>query len=315
MGVVVDAVLPFFAIIAAGAVLGRVGVLSGEGLRGINAFVFWLAFPALLITALPRAFEEADAGGAAVFAGAYAVASVLQYALAYGVGRLVLRLPATDAPGHAMAGSMGNTAYLALPLSVAAFGPQAAAYGAFALIVDNILLMPIAVAGLASAARGVSPLQALGPAILAAARNPIVLAAGAGVALGALGWTLPRPAATTLSLLGAAASPAALVALGAMIVNEVRASPKGVAAPALGGVVTKLLLYPALMAGVLLAAGVEGVAFAVGVTFAAAPTALHVFVQTTAYGVYAARATIVVAATTLAAVVTLSGVVVWLSGL
>ena len=45
-------VIPFFLMIGVGVVAARVRLISMDGARALSAYVFWIAFPALLIHSL-----------------------------------------------------------------------------------------------------------------------------------------------------------------------------------------------------------------------------------------------------------------------
>jgi len=304
VAVILTGIAPFFVIVALGAGFARFGRIDMAGVRAINVFVFYLAMPALLLSVLLRL------GGSAAFdptfIAVYGAASLVHYATAFILARGAQRLSSADAAGQAMVGAVGNTTFLALPLTLRVFGDAAAPSAALAALIDNVLIMPIAVAALlaASGARGfVGGMRA---GALGVVRNPIVIAAVLGLIGGAVDMRPPALIMSVVDLLAVAASPTALFALGAMIALNAEVRGREMAAPAAWAVGVKLVVFPALVFGALSLAGVDPLVRAVGVLFAAAPTAVNVFVQTTAYAVYARQATAGVAATTAVSLLTIS---------
>ena len=107
--------------------------------RGLTAFVFWLALPALLVAKVGAAplRDLLDPRPLAVFYGA----SFLLYGTTFALGRLAWRDPSGTAALRALGTVWGNYGYLGLPLLIAALGP-AAALPTVAVIAGDILGPP-----------------------------------------------------------------------------------------------------------------------------------------------------------------------------
>lgn len=288
-------IAPFFAIIAAGAVAGRIGLL-GPRLGGwLSAYTFWIGFPALLIRWLGDAPPPDASQGLAL--GLYGLTMTLLLLGAWMAARR-LALPRETAAGLPMVASLGNTAFLGAPLAVAVLGEAVRPQAAALVAIDFILLMGLAVAILQTGASTVGLVGAL-RRVLA---NPTVLGAACGLALAATGTRLPGPADQGLTWLALTASPVALVALGGLIGREgtwPRREDQTALALALG---FKLALAPLLVWLVLGAAGIAADLRATATLLAACPTAVNVFIQTRNMGVFArGAAEAVIAGTVLSA--------------
>src|SRR5436190_3626305 len=133
-------VIPFFLLIAAGAGLARTKVIDLAGARAMSAYVFWAAFPALLIHSL--ATMPAPEPAMALWLGAYAIAAAAPMILPLVIGRLA-GWEAKTRGGAAMATITGNTAFLGAPLAVALFGAGAAGPSAAVVAVDCTVLMAL----------------------------------------------------------------------------------------------------------------------------------------------------------------------------
>jgi malonate transporter len=137
----------------------------------------------------------------------------------------------------------------------------------------------------------------------ALATNPLVMAPALGLAVRASGLAMPTPIETFLTLLGGAAGPCALFALGLFLVGKrLRANAAEVA----WVTVVKLAVQPAVTW--LLAVPLLGLApFWAGsvVLLSGLPTAALVFTLAQRYGVYVDRASSATLASTVLSVLTI----------
>jgi len=303
---VLSRVLPFFLLVGAGVALVRLRLLDAPMAAGLSAYVFWIGFPALLIHSLSRIGTPgpALASGLAAFAGA----ALLVMAGLLGLGRL-LGWTRQEQAGAALAGVLGNSAFLGLPIAAAVLGPEAARLAAGVVAVDFVLVAAVGIA-LLGWAGGRSIPGSAGRALL----NPVVVASLIGVALAVTGVALPDLLDRAVAAAAVSGSPVALVALGAALSlgsTDVAAVPRS--GPVLAAAVAKLLVLPVLAWW---AVGLTDApaAFRTGATLlAATPTAVNVFIQTRALDVFARGAARTVALTTAAAVITLSAAAILLT--
>ncbi|WP_419320845.1 AEC family transporter [Caulobacter sp. ErkDOM-E] len=303
---VLSRVLPFFLLVGAGVALVRLRLLDEGMSRGLSAYVFWIGFPALLIHSLSRIGTPgpALAWGLAAFAGA----ALLVMAGLLVLGQ-VLGWTREERAGAALAGSLGNSAFLGLPIAAAVLGPEAARLAAGVVAVDFVIVAATGIALLGWAA-GRSILGSVWRAL----SNPVVVASLIGVGMAITGLTLPSLLDRAVAAAAVSGSPVALVALGAALAlrsADVEAVPRS--APVISAAVAKLLTLPVLT---WLAVGLTDapMAFRMGATLlAATPTAVNVFIQTRSLGVFARGAARTVALTTALAVITLSAVAILLT--
>lgn len=303
---VLSRVLPFFLLVGAGVALVRLRLLDEGMSRGLSAYVFWIGFPALLIHSLSRIGTPgpALAWGLTAFAGA---ALTVMAALLI-LGRVV-GWTREERAGAALSAGLGNSAFLGLPVAAAVLGPEAARLAAGVVAVDFVLIAATGIALLGWAAgRSIpgSALRALG--------NPIVAASLIGVVMALTGLALPDLLDRAVAAAAVSGSPVALVALGAALAlrsAESETAPRS--GPVLAAAAAKLLALPVLT---WFAVGLTDAppAFRLGATLlAATPTAVNVFIQTRALGVFARGGARTVALTTAAACVTLSAVAIMLT--
>ena len=312
MNAVLDSVLPLFALVLAGYAAMRFRALSEEGLAGLNRFVYLFALPVMLFFTMSRTPLDAFVDWRIV--AAYSGASVLVFMLALGVGGLIF-------PGRnfreltVLAGcaSFANIAYLGVPLIIGAFGPEAGPPAGLILLADNLILISIVMACLeASDGGSFSPFRLLLKVAGGFGRNPFMLGMLTGALWGMFGTELPTPLTRFGDLLGSAAGPCALFALGGSLYGRPIAEGK---VEVLMASTMKLFLHPVIAA--LLAVPVLGLDWDIAVlviAIAALPTGANMFVLATQYRAAVLRASTTVLVTTGAAVVTVSALLLWLAG-
>ena len=276
-----DILAPVIAVIALGYGLARAGVITPAGETGISNLVFFATTPALLFramatTALPTVPDLQ------VMA-AYFGPCLLLYGC-WAAGRRILVGGGLAAAGiAAMGASFGNTVLLGIPIVDRAYGPAGLRLLVLIVSIHSALLFSFTTL-LAEAGRG----RADAAATLAAtarmmARNPIVLAIAAGIACAAIGVRLPGPLDAALALLGAATTPAALIAVGAGLAVFRLGDSLAESAAITAAKMIALPLAVWLAATRLL--GLEPLAVAVATVAAAMPTGTNVYIIARRYDV------------------------------
>jgi malonate transporter and related proteins len=272
-------VIPFFLLIGIGAVAARTRVLDMVGARALSAYVFWIAFPALLIHSL-SAMPRPDAALAAGLA-AYGLGMVAPFFAILVIGR-TLNWPREQRAGGGVASMAASSAFLGAPLAVSLFGPSAAGPAAAMVAFDCTVIMVIATWTLTDAADD----AAWRGTALAAAGNPLLIAAMIGLGLCLTGYQAIGPLNEALGVLRQTASPVGLVALGAVVGLEFGRPDRKDVAPLFTALTFRLFLAPVLVWLATGLAGVDPIFRATATLIAAGPTAVSVFIQTRTLGVF-----------------------------
>ena len=318
---VLEVTLPVFALVFCGFFGQRWHLLPARAVQGINAFVFFFALPAMLFrvvaTQKPASFSDGR------FALGYAVATVAVFLFT----RSAALPPRTgwrddDPQARAAAGSQatafglntahGNIGYLGIPL-VLELGRDYLPTLILAMICDIFLVITLGIALLEldrrrgrPAVQGERRVSVTKTVALGLARSPLVVAIALGL-LWAL-WAQPLPGVLDnfSRILGAAAGPCALFAIGASLAG--RRPDRPLIAAWLS--FAKLVLHPAAVAiAALWLFPVEPYAAGVMIAAAALPVAGNVFILAQHYGVAPQRVSTAILISTALSVLTVTAVI------
>jgi hypothetical protein len=298
--------LPFFGLIGLGWFAGRIRFFPPEATAWLTKFVFYFALSAMLFqftATLP--IEE-------MFDGAFVLAYLTGTGAVWAVGMgaaLLRRLPLSEAAMEAHTGMTGNTGFLGVPMLVVLLGAQAAGPVLMVLAIDLIVFSSIVTMIVTGARHG---RIAARPLIVGLASNPMIVSMLAGLAWAGLHLPMPAPLLDFVTILGAAATPGALFAIGASLADRSADQLR----PAVWLSFAKLVLHPLAVA--IAALWVYDVApFAAGVMIAAAalPVAGNVYILASHYGVAPRRVSASILISTAVSIVTIPAVIAWVTTL
>jgi malonate transporter len=221
------------------------------------------------------------------------------------VGRIAFRTRGPALAVQNMATIFSNTGYMGIPLAITAFGREAALPAILLTIVNGALIMGLYIlwieAQLSTASRR---LHVARDAFMGVFRSPLVLSAIAGILASGFAIEVPAPILTFCDIMGAAAPPAALFAMGLFMVGK---SFKGDLIEVSAMSALKLIVHPLVtFAVVLWLIPVDPDWQKALLLLAALPTGSLVFVLASQNDTYVRRATGIILGSTLASVVTLS---------
>ncbi|MGX6603347.1 AEC family transporter [Micromonosporaceae bacterium Da 78-11] len=293
-------------LVLAGYLIGRFELLGAAGLETLTRLAFFVTAPALLFVTLAEAAPGRILTGALA---AFVLSTLAVAALYVTLARLLWRRDVADLTVGALAAGYVNASNLGIPIAAYVLGDVA--FIAPVLMFQVLLAAPTALAVLDVATGEKRP--SLRRLAALPARNPLMIASVAGIAVTVSGRTLPEPVLEPFVLLGGAAVPMTLLALGMSLRGSrpLRRGPD--ARERILAVVLKALVHPLLayLIGVWLL-GLTGPALLAAVVTAALPTAQNIFVFASRYGRGEAFARDTIVLSTAAAAVILVGVVAWL---
>ncbi len=300
---------PIFGVILAGYLAGRWRILGGDATAALNAFVSYFALPVLFFGTLARTPVRA-VFNPGLLAG-FTLVVILTFAVGMLTTRIVSRGGLASMSLQGIAASWGNVGYMGVPLCIAAFGQEGLPPAMLTVIVTAIISMVFGVMLIElEVAAGHGPVRTFFKAAFNVARNPLPVSIALGIAYSAVGLPVPGPVEKWIELLGAAAAPCALFAIGLFLSDK--SIKSGLAEAGLATLV-KMLLQPALAVIVLPSfVDIQSVPGKVAILMAALPTAANAFVLAKQFEISVEKNTAAVLLTTAVSVITVSLVLVWL---
>jgi malonate transporter and related proteins len=294
--------LPIFSLIGLGWAGAKLGLFDGDVGAGLSRFVFWLAFPALLLISMAKAPapDAAMASNIGIWLGV-----LLAFQVIARLGARVLGLDRQAQAGVAMASSCANTAFLGTAVLVSLVGPGILPAAAAFVAVENIVIVSIAVAGLKLAKTDKAGLLAVGKTALTGLLNPTSVGAAIGFIISLSGQTLPPALVRPLEMLGSAASPCGLVALGIVMATMTTRITQDWHGTTLV-VALKCVALPIAMWTAFTFAGAPAQITLAASVLAACPSAVNVFIQARQADVWADGAATAVFVTTLVSIIGVS---------
>jgi len=309
LSVILEISLPVFALILCGYLAGRTGILGEQSAAALNGFVFYFALPALLFGFTAQAPLDRILNWP--FISAVLLASIGTYVIALVIGWGVFgqRLPVVALA--ALTGVFANTGYLGIPLFLTAFGQDMAGPAIVATVSVNTVFVGGTIAFLEfSSSGGAGALPTARKITLALVKNPLVSAPIIALPFTFFAIDIPSPAVRFLDLLGSAAGPAALFAIGLSFVGRtVEAKPSELGML----IIIKMIVHP-FLTWLLVTYVFEMSNFwaSSAVLLAALPTAAVAFVMAQERKVYVTETSSVIVASTLLSVISISALLILL---
>ncbi len=302
---IINLAIPYFGLIFVGYICGKAKALPESGLAWMNFFLLYVSLPALLFGIMSRTpFAELNNPP---FLIATTLGTMIVFALAMIVGKLIGKLTLREATIAGLAGAYGNIGYMGPGLALAVLGNGAAAPTALIFCCDSIFLFSIVPLLIEMTDREHPSLpHALGVVVKQIVLNPLIMSACLGALCAALHIEFPVALNNTLQFLQNAAAPTALFVLGVTVALR---SFERVPWEVPGVIAVKLLMHPLLVFGLMLAFGPFAQPWAAtALLMAALPPALNVFVIARQNDTWIEPASVAVLIGTFASVVTLTGV-------
>ena len=293
---ILNVTLPFFALVLLGYVAAKKRWVPTESIPAFNGFLLYFSVPAMLFRfAAGTPFAQLADGRYFV---AWSIAGATTILLVYFAMRRAFAQPARDAAFYGLAAAVSNSGFMGLPMIVALLGERAAGPVILATATDLVVVSSIGL-GLVG---GGSPRRLL--------MNPFLNAMLLGGVFSGLSWTLPSPVNEFVRLLGTAAGPCALFAIGLSLVRpDAPLKTPMLAVP----VTVKLLAHPLLVWCAMRLLRADPFPTMIAVLTAALPSAGWVFIFAVRYKADAGRISAAILLTTAIAFATFS-TIAWMYG-
>ena len=299
--------LPFFALIGLGYWAGRTRFFTAEATAYLTKFVFYFALSAMLF------HFSASLSLADVWDNRLVAAYLWGTAFVYGIASMVGFLRNLDVASNAMEAQcavIGNTGFLGVPMLTLLLGPEAIGPVVLVLAIDLIVFSSLIVILITGSRDGQMSMRVLRTISMGLIKNPMIVAMGLGFVWSGLRIPIPDPMNDFLMILGGAATPGALFAIGASLAT------KSAEKLQVAGWLTfcKLILRPAFVAIAAFALfHVDPYKAGVIISAAALPVAGNVYMLAQHYNVGPQRVSAAILVSTALSIFTVSIVIAWVT--
>lgn len=300
---------PFFALIGVGYISGVTRFFTEQATAYLTKFVFYFALSAMLF----RFSSNLSLGDLFNwnFVFAYLCGSIVVYVLA-GLVALLRGVSITEAAIEAQCSIIGNVGFLGIPMLALLMGDEAVGHVMMVLAIDLLVFGSIVVMIIVGTRDGRMSIGLISVLIMGLLKNPMILSIIAGLVWASLSLPVPQPVNEFMIILGSAATPGALFAIGASLASK--SAERVEVAGWLS--VCKLLLHPAAVAVcALYLFEVEPYAAAVMIAASALPVAGNIYIQAQHYGIAPQRVSASILVSTTFSILTVSAVIAWVSTL
>ena len=301
--------LPFFALIGLGYGAGVTRFFTPEATAWLTKFVFYFALSAMLFR------FSANLSFGDIFDTQFMMAYLWATAFVYGIATAVAfirGLSVEEAAIEAQCAVIGNVGFLGIPMLVMLMGEGAIVPVMQVLAVDLIIFGSLIVILITGGRDGRVQWAILKTVGLGLLKNPMIVSICVGLAWSAAQLPIPTPLNDFMAILGAAATPGALFAIGASLASK---SAERVSV-AVWLSTAKLVLHPAAVAlSALVLFPVAPYAAGVMIAAAALPVAGNVYILAQHYGVAPQRVSASILISTAFSIVTVSAVIAWVNAM
>ncbi|HLG84564.1 MAG TPA: AEC family transporter [Bradyrhizobium sp.] len=218
MHAVLNSALPIFALILTGFVCGVFGVFDRTATDNLNRFAVYLALPSLMFVAMSKISPDQvrQFGFVAAFCGGFSIC--------FAVGFLISRLRGkriANASFEGLDAGYSNVGFMGIPMWLLVFGPESAPASIIATLFTACVLFRFAIVVVEIDLQKKDRFWQMGAKIARTLfTSPLFIAPVAGLSVGLSGLAPPAPVINFTSLLGGAASPAALICIGLFLAQE-----------------------------------------------------------------------------------------------
>lgn len=203
---------PIYLLVAVGYLAVRFGVMQKADTRVLGRFILMFGMPALLFNALTQ--RHSGVGIDWNYVALYGAGGILTMTGMIIYARRFRGASVPQAGMQGMAAAASNSAFIGFPVLYQVLGPTAGVALAMCFIVENLLIMPGALAYSDSGTAAGGVVGALRRSLASLVRNPLLWGLALGLLFNMMGWHLPTVPERVVQMLSQVASPLALFAVG-----------------------------------------------------------------------------------------------------
>ena len=301
--------IPFFALIGLGYSAAITRFFPAEATTYLTKFIFYFALSAMLFRfssnlSLSELYDPE-------FIFAYLSASLIIYFLATAVAIFRKKSP-SEAAVEAQCSVIGNVGFLGIPMLAILMGAEAVGFIMLILAIDLIVFGSLIVLIIVAGKDKKLDIFLFYRVLLGLMKNPMIVSITCGLLWSASGWSIPVPINEFVIILGSAATPGALFAIGASLAQK--STERFEVAAWLS--FCKLVLHPiAVFIAVFYVFQVEPYAATVMIAAASLPVAGNIFMVAQHYNIAPKRASAAIFLSTVLSILTVSFTIAWVNNL
>lgn len=213
-----NVVLPIFALILVGWLARKLKILGENALTELNRFVVYLALPALLFDIIAKAKWGDLAQPAFILTFLTGMMAVFFLTMFIQLRRTI---HLADAAIDGLNAGYANTGFIGFPLIIVFLGHEALAPTLIATILTVSVLFGIGIIIIETGLQGEVKRRIIFSRVAKSLmKNPLLVSPVIAICVPVSGWTVPDSVNVFLKLLGSAASPCALIALGLFLAGQ-----------------------------------------------------------------------------------------------
>lgn len=233
--ILLDPILPVFAIMAFGFILGRTGKADVADARLLNRFTMSVLLPIFIFGLIAQApIHDFNIGPVLV----YVCVEAIVFAAGFLLALRVFKRPTGEALLLGFCGIFANNALYILPISVLLYGEESVLPISAIITLDATVAFGGSMIALQLINLGKTTLPDI---LLGIAKTPMLQAIVLAIIVSATGLTIAAPVQTFINFAGAGAAPVALYALG-VVLSKTRFQVDAAVFTFVG---IKLLVFPA----------------------------------------------------------------------
>lgn len=212
---------PIFLLIGIGYLSIKAQLISSQSLPGMGRFVLTLALPALIFSTLARLEFSQIVEPSYLLV--YGLASICILILGSSFSYLFRKQSLKKSGVLAMGMTSSNSAFIGFSVLLQFFGNPPAQAFAMSLMVENILILPLALAIIEfgnNDSNSASWLVKLKDVFIRLTKNPLLIAIALGLVFSLFNFSLPVSLSKVLDMLSSAAVAVALFTIGGSLVGN-----------------------------------------------------------------------------------------------
>ena len=278
---VIEITAPFFALIFLGTILKSIKFLDEQKTIFLSRFAFYILMPTMLFSNISKTYSTDSFDFKFLFC--YETATIILILITVLSGKIFNKnLSKSTIMGLNI--SYPNYGYIGIPMSLVAFGNEAALPLAFILLVDTIVLLTCSSFFIAISEKKTSVIDLIYKLVRRIISQPLLVAVCFGMFFSQLKINIVSPVEVFIETVAGAAAPVALIALGASITLRFPTHQKIDLAIISAG---KLILHPCLIVLIFFLWPTEKTVWLqTAILCASLPVAANVFVLAEYYGVF-----------------------------